>query len=191
MTLTADPTTHTMHYTGITGDVVLEDVRLQPGILRHLLGPEAGADLELARGTVKELRLSIPWARILAQAQPVLQATLRTVEVVVVRRRKKKKEEEEEVQGEGSDGPDVEEQKPQQPPQPQRAPVEASPGAKGPAAAAAPPGWLRSLGKKLAMNVTLKVENLTVQYEEEGTGVVASAYIWCVCSLARLLDLFV
>lgn len=37
---------------------------------------------------MKELRLSIPWARILAQAQPVLQATLRTVEVVVVRRKK-------------------------------------------------------------------------------------------------------
>ena len=52
-------------------------------------------------------------------------------------------------------------------------------GGKGPAGSgAAPPGWLRSLGKKLAMNVTLKVENLTVQYEEEGAGVVASAYIW-------------
>lgn len=66
---------------------MLEDVRLQPGILRHLLGAEAGADLDLARGTARELRISIPWARILAQAQPVLQVTLRTVEVHVVRRK--------------------------------------------------------------------------------------------------------
>lgn len=36
------------------------------------------------------------------------------------------------------------------------------------------------------MNVTLKVENLTVQYEEEGAGVVASAYIWCVARSAAL-----
>lgn len=88
-------------------------MRLQPGILRHLLGPQAGADLELARGTVKELRLSIPWARILAQAQPVLQATLRTVEVVVVRRRK--------GAGEGQGAADVEGPREQLPPQPQPA----------------------------------------------------------------------
>ena len=159
-------------------------MRLQPGILRHLLGPEAGADLELARGTVRELRLSIPWARILAQAQPVIQVTLRTVEVVVVRRRK---------QQPGGDGNEQE-----QAAAPATAPSDAAAGAAAagggdvaehpaggggkaaPGAGAAPAGWLLSLGKKLAMNVTLKVENLTVQYEEEGAGVVASAYIWCV-----------
>jgi hypothetical protein len=90
--------------------VVLEDVRLQPGILRHLLGPQAGADLELARGTVRELRLSIPWARILAQAQPVIQVTLRTVEVVVVRRKKRRQGDEDAEGGApGGDG-DVEQQ---------------------------------------------------------------------------------
>lgn len=80
---------------------MLEDVRLQPGILRHLLGAEAGADLDLARGTARELRISIPWARILAQAQPVLQVTLRTVEMHVVRRRRSKGEEVEEAGGDG------------------------------------------------------------------------------------------
>ena len=40
----------------------------------------------------------------------------------------------------------------------------------------APAGWLAELGKKLVMNVMVKIENLTVQYEEEG-GIVASAYI--------------
>lgn len=53
-------------------------------------------------------------------------------------------------------------------------------GASSSSGGGAAPGWLQSLGKKLAMNLTLKVENLTVQYEEEGAGVVASAYIWCV-----------
>lgn len=35
------------------------------------------------------------------------------------------------------------------------------------------------------MNLTLKVENLTVQFEEEGAGVVASAYIWYVVVCRR------
>lgn len=58
----------------------------------------------------------------------------------------------------------------------------------GAGAGVAPPGWLQSLGKKLAMNVTLKVENLTVQFEEEGAGVVASAYIWYVVVRRRRLS---
>ena len=90
---------------GITGDVVLEDVRLQPGLLRHLLGPAKGGDYELARGTVRELRLTVPWARILAQSQPVLQATLRTVEIVVRRRARKGRDDDRPEEGEGEGGP--------------------------------------------------------------------------------------
>jgi len=69
--------------TGILGgDVVLEDLRLRKDVLQNALN--LPTDYDIARGVVRELRLTIPWTRILARSQPVLQVLLRSIEIVVV-----------------------------------------------------------------------------------------------------------
>lgn len=180
---------------GITGDVVLEELSLRKNLLRNLLN--LPLEYDIARGTAKELRVSIPWARIIAQSQPVVQVTLKTVEILVKRSSSSR-----------HDSPRDKVDNPHQPPslsslQPhhelQKLPVKLSPvppatappskGRRGSAVMPEeqegtavgggdkPKGWLHSLGKKLLMNVMLRVDNLAIRYEEEDGSTVATAYI--------------
>lgn len=64
------------------GDLVLENLTLRKDVLQNALN--LPTDYDISRGVVRELRLNIPWTRILSQSQPVLQISLRTIEIVVV-----------------------------------------------------------------------------------------------------------
>ena len=179
---------------GITGDVVLEELSLRKNLLRNLLN--LPLEYDIARGTAKELRVSIPWARIIAQSQPVVQVTLKTVEILVKR-----------SSSSSNDSPRDIEDKPHQPPSPSSSqphhemqksvklspvPPATAPPSKGRRGSAVmseeqegtaiggsdkSKGWLHALGKKLLMNVMLRVDNLAIRYEEEDGSTVATAYI--------------
>ena len=189
---------------GITGDVVLEDLALRKNLLRNLLN--LPLEYDIARGTAKELRVSIPWARIIAQSQPVVQVTLKTVEILVKRSALAS------PRTEAEELPTARHQHPQVPLDPDQEGKTSSPtvklspvppstspprskraGTAGNAAAAPggavavpaaeeespdkPKGWLHVLGKKLLMNVQLRVDNLTIRYEEDDGKIAATAYI--------------
>lgn len=163
---------------GITGDVVLDNLSLRKNLLRNLLN--LPLEYDIARGTAKELRLSIPWARIIAQSQPVVQVTLKTVEIVVKRA------------GTGSEDADSP-ASPDVPPDSSdlelHPPTRASRRQRGSivtpeeqesmkvVGSEKPTGWLHALGKKMLMNVALRVENLAVRYEEHDGSIAAAAYI--------------
>jgi hypothetical protein len=164
---------------GITGDVVLDNLSLRKNLLRNLLN--LPLEYDIARGTAKELRLSIPWARMIAQSQPVVQVTLKTVEIVVKRA------------GTGSEDADSPAASPDLSPDSSdlelHPPTRASRRQRGSivtpeeqestkvVGSEKPTGWLHALGKKMLMNVAVRVENLAVRYEEHDGSIAAAAYI--------------
>jgi hypothetical protein len=79
----APPDAHVHPFSGILGgDLVLENLTLRKDVVQNAL--QLPLDYDISRGVIRELRLSIPWTRILSQSQPVLQITLRHIEIVVV-----------------------------------------------------------------------------------------------------------
>lgn len=62
--------------------MVLENLRLRKDVLQNAL--QLPTDYDIASGGVRELRLTIPWTRILARSQPIIQALFRSIEIVVV-----------------------------------------------------------------------------------------------------------
>jgi hypothetical protein len=59
----------------LKGEIVLENISLRKDVIRSALSRSAQGlpDYDISRGLIRELRIRIPWARVLSQSSPVLQ----------------------------------------------------------------------------------------------------------------------